>query len=197
LPSSLNTFPMMATTSQDGGSPSPSVASQKSEPAAKKNAPSASMLKSLHTETSSRSRSSDDVAKFSPLVGRRSHGDSPLTASPLTRRSTTESTRCSSEKIGQDTVVSAAGDDPPGTDLKGLVSYWEKIKKPIVPSVFQKSSFTFANCFHILLASLMKHNLQWCKEQKYYRLLLKYENNRHTYVDSKIFSCIYYKKKTC
>jgi hypothetical protein len=33
-----------------------------------------------------RSRSSDNLEKYSPLIGRRSQGDSPLTASPLARR---------------------------------------------------------------------------------------------------------------
>ena len=56
------------------------------------------MLKTLHAEQSPRSRSSDDVAKFSPLVGRRSHGDSPLTASPLARRNTVESGSRNSER---------------------------------------------------------------------------------------------------
>jgi hypothetical protein len=32
------------------------------------------------------SRSSDNLEKYSPLIGRRSQGDSPLTASPLARR---------------------------------------------------------------------------------------------------------------
>ncbi|XP_023724032.1 F-actin-uncapping protein LRRC16A isoform X2 [Cryptotermes secundus] len=35
-----------------------------------------------------RSRSSDNLEKYSPLIGRRSQGDSPLTASPLARRMT-------------------------------------------------------------------------------------------------------------
>ena len=33
-----------------------------------------------------RSRSSDNLEKYSPLIGRRSQGDSPLTTSPLARR---------------------------------------------------------------------------------------------------------------
>ncbi|XP_066998308.2 F-actin-uncapping protein LRRC16A isoform X2 [Anabrus simplex] len=37
-------------------------------------------------EPAPRSRSSDNLEKYSPLVGRRSQGDSPLTASPLARR---------------------------------------------------------------------------------------------------------------
>ncbi|XP_031782312.1 F-actin-uncapping protein LRRC16A isoform X2 [Nasonia vitripennis] len=104
--SSLNTFPTTATASQDGGSPSLSVASQKSE-ANKKSAPGAQVMKTLHAEQSPRSRSSDDVAKFSPLVGRRSHGDSPLTASPLARRNTVDSSRSSIDKDG-------AAEDAPG-----------------------------------------------------------------------------------
>lgn len=47
------------------------------------------MLKTL-LEPAPRSRSSDNLEKFSPLVGRRSQGDSPLTASPLARRNTTD-----------------------------------------------------------------------------------------------------------
>lgn len=82
--------------SQDGSSPSPSVTSQKSDAANKKSAPGTPALKNLHapgpssSETSPKSRSNDDVAKFSPMGGRRSHGESPLTASPLARRNTTE-----------------------------------------------------------------------------------------------------------
>ncbi|XP_069691795.1 F-actin-uncapping protein LRRC16A isoform X3 [Periplaneta americana] len=37
-------------------------------------------------EPAPRSRSSDNLEKYSPLIGRRSQGDSPLTASPLARR---------------------------------------------------------------------------------------------------------------
>lgn len=93
--SSTTTFPT-ATVSQDGGSPSLSVTSQKSDAANKKSAPGTPALRNLHasgpasSETSPKSRSNDDVAKFSPLGGRRSHGESPLTASPLARRNTTE-----------------------------------------------------------------------------------------------------------
>ena len=47
------------------------------------------MLKSL-LEPAPRSRSSDNLEKFSPLIGRRSQGDSPLTASPLARRMISE-----------------------------------------------------------------------------------------------------------
>lgn len=50
---------------------------------------SSPMLKTL-LEPAPRSRSSDNLEKFSPLVGRRSQGDSPLTASPLARRNTTD-----------------------------------------------------------------------------------------------------------
>lgn len=48
------------------------------------------MLKTL-LEPTPRSRSSDNLEKFSPLIGRRSQGDSPLTSSPLARRMTSES----------------------------------------------------------------------------------------------------------
>lgn len=37
-------------------------------------------------EPTPRSRSTDNLEKYSPLIGRRSQGDSPLTASPLARR---------------------------------------------------------------------------------------------------------------
>ncbi|XP_011494349.1 PREDICTED: leucine-rich repeat-containing protein 16A [Ceratosolen solmsi marchali] len=119
--SSLNTFPTMMTTGLDSGSPSLSTAYQKGESTIKKNAPNTPMLKNLHTETSSRSRSSDDVAKFSPLVGRRSHGDSPLTASPLTRRSTIESTKCNSEKIGQEVAIAVAIVDQAGREEQHII----------------------------------------------------------------------------
>lgn len=72
--SSLHTFPIE-------GSPNLSINSQKSNPP---------MLKTL-LEPTPRSRSSDNLEKFSPLIGRRSQGDSPLTSSPLARRMTSES----------------------------------------------------------------------------------------------------------
>lgn len=82
--SSLHTFPT-------DGSPNLSLTSHKSIPpeADKKPGCSSPMLKTL-LEPTPRSRSSDNLEKFSPLVGRRSQGDSPLTASPLTRRNTTD-----------------------------------------------------------------------------------------------------------
>lgn len=55
----------------------------------KKHSCNSPMLKTL-LEPAPRSRSSDNLEKFSPLVGRRSQGDSPLTASPLARRNTTD-----------------------------------------------------------------------------------------------------------
>ncbi|XP_014216168.1 F-actin-uncapping protein LRRC16A isoform X2 [Copidosoma floridanum] len=97
--------------SQDSGSPSPSVTSQKS-PAA------VATPKGQHVVDASptaRSRSSDDVAKFSPLVGRRSHGDSPLTASPLARRNdsprdpTTEEQSPAQASVGVDSVKEQSG----------------------------------------------------------------------------------------
>lgn len=42
-------------------------------------------------EPAPRSRSTDNLQKYSPLIGRRSQGDSPLTASPLARRVTEDS----------------------------------------------------------------------------------------------------------
>ncbi|XP_012283154.1 F-actin-uncapping protein LRRC16A isoform X2 [Orussus abietinus] len=85
--SSLHTFPT-------DGSPNLSLASHKSIPPEfdKKHGCNSPMLKTL-LEPTPRSRSSDNLEKFSPLVGRRSQGDSPLTASPLARRNTTESSQ--------------------------------------------------------------------------------------------------------
>lgn len=74
------------------------------------------MLKTL-LEPAPRSRSSDNLEKFSPLVGRRSQGDSPLTASPLARRNTADSTQtherstAKSEKETYSTAMSDASDD--------------------------------------------------------------------------------------
>jgi len=58
------------------------------------------MLKTL-LEPAPRSRSSDNLEKFSPLVGRRSQGDSPLTASPLARRNTTDSAQTHERSKGE------------------------------------------------------------------------------------------------
>ncbi|XP_026675435.1 F-actin-uncapping protein LRRC16A isoform X3 [Ceratina calcarata] len=83
--SSLHTFPT-------DGSPNLSLTSHKSIPPVemdKKPGCSSPMLKTL-LEPAPRSRSSDNLEKFSPLVGRRSQGDSPLTASPLARRNTAD-----------------------------------------------------------------------------------------------------------
>lgn len=82
--SSLHTFPT-------DGSPNLSLTSHKSIPpdSDKKSGCSSPMLKTL-LEPAPRSRSTDNLEKFSPLVGRRSQGDSPLTASPLARRNTTD-----------------------------------------------------------------------------------------------------------
>lgn len=84
LYSSLHTFPT-------DGSPNLSLTSHKSIPPdmEKKHSCNSPMLKTL-LEPAPRSRSSDNLEKFSPLVGRRSQGDSPLTASPLARRNTTD-----------------------------------------------------------------------------------------------------------
>ncbi|XP_066592906.1 F-actin-uncapping protein LRRC16A [Prorops nasuta] len=78
--SSLHTFPI-------DGSPNLSQASHKSTAAdaEKKHVYNSPILKNL-LEPTPRSRSTDNLEKFSPLVGRRSQGDSPLTASPLARR---------------------------------------------------------------------------------------------------------------
>ncbi|XP_051163471.1 F-actin-uncapping protein LRRC16A isoform X3 [Leptopilina boulardi] len=84
--SSLHTFPTE-------GSPNLSTNSQKSIPpdVEKKHGCSSPMLKTL-LEPAPRSRSSDNLEKFSPLIGRRSQGDSPLTSSPLARRMINENT---------------------------------------------------------------------------------------------------------
>lgn len=72
------------------------------------------MLKTL-LEPAPRSRSSDNLEKFSPLVGRRSQGDSPLTASPLARRNTTDSAqvheRSKGETFAKETCNSATVND--------------------------------------------------------------------------------------
>lgn len=72
------------------------------------------MLKTL-LEPAPRSRSSDNLEKFSPLVGRRSQGDSPLTASPLARRNTTDSAqaheRSKGEAFAKETCNSAVTND--------------------------------------------------------------------------------------
>lgn len=83
--SSLHTFPT-------DGSPNLSLTSHRSVPpdVDKKHGCNSPMLKTL-LEPAPRSRSTDNLEKFSPLVGRRSQGDTPLTTSPLARRNTTDS----------------------------------------------------------------------------------------------------------
>jgi len=66
----------------------------------KKHSCNSPMLKTL-LEPAPRSRSSDNLEKFSPLVGRRSQGDSPLTASPLARRNTTDSAQAYERSKGE------------------------------------------------------------------------------------------------
>ncbi|XP_072744618.1 F-actin-uncapping protein LRRC16A isoform X4 [Anoplolepis gracilipes] len=111
--SSLHTFPT-------DGSPNLSLTSHKSIPPdmEKKHSCNSPMLKTL-LEPAPRSRSSDNLEKFSPLVGRRSQGDSPLTASPLARRNTTDSAqaheRSKSETHAKETcnnvILTDAADD--------------------------------------------------------------------------------------
>ncbi|XP_018349807.1 PREDICTED: F-actin-uncapping protein LRRC16A isoform X4 [Trachymyrmex septentrionalis] len=93
--SSLHTFPT-------DGSPNLSLTSHKSIPPdmEKKHSCNSPMLKTL-LEPTPRSRSSDNLEKFSPLVGRRSQGDSPLTASPLARRNTTDSAQTYERSKGE------------------------------------------------------------------------------------------------
>ncbi|XP_074093693.1 capping protein regulator and myosin 1 linker 1 leucine rich repeat protein isoform X3 [Cotesia typhae] len=86
--SSLHTFPI-------DGSPNLSVTSQRSIPPETDKKPhgcNSPILKTL-LEPTPRSRSSDNFEKFSPLAGRRSQGDTPLTASPLARRSAAENSQ--------------------------------------------------------------------------------------------------------
>lgn len=86
--SSLHTFPI-------DGSPNLSIASQRSIPPETDKKPhgcNSPILKTL-LEPTPRSRSSDNFEKFSPLAGRRSQGDTPLTASPLARRSAAENSQ--------------------------------------------------------------------------------------------------------
>lgn len=93
----------------------------------KKHSCNSPMLKTL-LEPAPRSRSSDNLEKFSPLVGRRSQGDSPLTASPLARRNTTDSAheRSKSEAHAKETcnnVLNDASDDSKRympTDASGM-----------------------------------------------------------------------------
>lgn len=66
----------------------------------KKHSCNSPMLKTL-LEPAPRSRSSDNLEKFSPLVGRRSQGDSPLTASPLARRNTTDNAQTHERSKGE------------------------------------------------------------------------------------------------
>lgn len=107
--SSLHTFPT-------DGSPNLSLTSHKSIPPdmEKKHSCNSPMLKTL-LEPAPRSRSSDNLEKFSPLVGRRSQGDSPLTASPLARRNTTDSAqtyeRSKGEVFVKEICNSAAAND--------------------------------------------------------------------------------------
>lgn len=93
----------------------------------KKHSCNSPMLKTL-LEPAPRSRSSDNLEKFSPLVGRRSQGDSPLTASPLARRNTTDSAqtheRSKGEAFTKETSAAAndAGDDSRRSTLTNLSS---------------------------------------------------------------------------
>lgn len=92
----------------------------------KKHSCNSPMLKTL-LEPAPRSRSSDNLEKFSPLVGRRSQGDSPLTASPLARRNTADNAqvheRSKSETHAKETCNNDAGDDSKRcmlTDVSGM-----------------------------------------------------------------------------
>lgn len=93
----------------------------------KKHSCNSPMLKTL-LEPAPRSRSSDNLEKFSPLVGRRSQGDSPLTASPLARRNTTDSAHERSKSEAKETcsnvIPNDTGEDPKRcmTDASGMSS---------------------------------------------------------------------------
>lgn len=122
--SSLHTFPT-------DGSPNLSLTSHKSIPPdmEKKHSCNSPMLKTL-LEPAPRSRSSDNLEKFSPLVGRRSQGDSPLTASPLARRNTTDSAQTHERSKGEATaketcysgVANDASDDSKRSTLTNVSS---------------------------------------------------------------------------
>ncbi|XP_076658533.1 capping protein regulator and myosin 1 linker 1 leucine rich repeat protein [Halictus rubicundus] len=118
--SSLHTFPT-------DGSPNLSLASHKSIPpdTDKKPGCSSPMLKTL-LEPAPRSRSSDNLEKFSPLVGRRSQGDSPLTASPLARRNTTDNAQ------NHERIV-AKSDSSNGTCSNSFVNTAEISKRSTLP----------------------------------------------------------------
>lgn len=87
------------------------------------------MLKTL-LEPAPRSRSSDNLEKFSPLVGRRSQGDSPLTTSPLARRNTTDSSQTHERSKGESfakemsnsAVLNDASDDSKRSTLTNVSS---------------------------------------------------------------------------
>ncbi|XP_076279734.1 capping protein regulator and myosin 1 linker 1 leucine rich repeat protein [Lasioglossum baleicum] len=118
--SSLHTFPT-------DGSPNLSLASHKSIPpdTDKKPGCSSPMLKTL-LEPAPRSRSSDNLEKFSPLVGRRSQGDSPLTASPLARRNTTDNAQNHERFV-------AKSDSSNGTCSNSLVNTADISKRSTLP----------------------------------------------------------------
>ncbi|KZC12149.1 Leucine-rich repeat-containing protein 16A [Dufourea novaeangliae] len=118
--SSLHTFPT-------DGSPNLSLTSHKSIPpdTDKKPGCSSPMLKTL-LEPTPRSRSSDNLEKFSPLVGRRSQGDTPLTASPLARRNTTDNAQ-NHERI------LAKSDSNNGTSSNSIVSSSDISKRSTLP----------------------------------------------------------------
>lgn len=84
------------------------------------------MLKTL-LEPTPRSRSTDNLEKFSPLIGRRSQGDSPLTASPLARRNTAESVQ-SHEKYEMKRDISS------GRIKDGSIDVSKRSTLPIVNS---------------------------------------------------------------
>lgn len=103
------------------------------------------MLKTL-LEPTPRSRSSDNLEKFSPLIGRRSQGDSPLTASPLARRNTTDNAQTherivaksgSNKDTSSNSIVSTSADTSKrstlpitgsGTNLRSLRDSDENVK---------------------------------------------------------------------
>ncbi|XP_011304218.1 leucine-rich repeat-containing protein 16A isoform X1 [Fopius arisanus] len=123
--SSLHTFPI-------DGSPNLSLTSHRSVPPDTERKPhgcSSPMLKTL-LEPAPRSRSSDNLEKFSPLTGRRSQGDTPLTASPLVRRSMENSDGDKKRMPVTNSVMSpssspTSGKDEncPSSDVRGQSSF--------------------------------------------------------------------------
>ncbi|XP_034938905.1 F-actin-uncapping protein LRRC16A isoform X2 [Chelonus insularis] len=120
------TTPLISPTSDDSslhtfstnGSPNLSLTSQRSIPQDTDKKPhgcNSPILKNL-LEPTPRSRSSENFEKFSPLAGRRSQGDTPLTASPLARRSVVDSSQQQDSDVRKRGGISSSG-SPVSTPL--------------------------------------------------------------------------------